>query len=37
MQKRARLSAEKEAEPVCEPSGLTPFFLFPKNDCFRNA
>jgi hypothetical protein len=27
MQKRARLSAEKEAEPVCEPSGLTPFFL----------
>lgn len=35
MQKRARLSAEKEAEPVCEPSGLTPFF--PKNDCFRNA
>ncbi len=27
MQKRARLSAEKEAEPMCEPSGLTPFFL----------
>ena len=34
MQKRARLSAEKEAEPVCEPSA---YALFPKNDCFRNA